>query len=161
MVTTDPSDARGAATASPRPKFRSMRWRAGDSIVSVFARAGIGPIHLLITRGRNTGRPHARPVVPVDHDGKKWLVAPYGTVSWAKNARAEGTVHLRYGRATRQYAIREVPAHEAGPVLKRYVAIATKTRSHFRTTKDSPVEDFVTEAERHPVFELIPLCDAP
>ena len=40
-------------------------------------------------------------------------------------------------------------------MLKRYVAIATKTRAHFKATHDSPVEDFVAEADRHPVFELV------
>jgi hypothetical protein len=43
------------------------------------------------------------------------------------------------------------------PVLKRYLTVATKTRAQFRVTKDSPVEDFVAEADRHPVFELLAL----
>ena len=62
---------------------------------------------------------------------------------------------LRYGRATHEYATREASADEAGPVLKRYVAIATKTQAQFKATQDSPVEDFVAEADRHPVFELV------
>lgn len=157
MATTNLDHAHGGGTAAPAPDFRSLRWRAGNAIVTVFARAGIGPIQLLTTRGRKTGRPNTVPVVPVAHDGRKWLVAPYGAVSWVQNARAEGTVNLRYGRATRQYAIREAPAHEAGAVLKRYVAVATKTRAHFQATKDSPVEDFVAEADRYPVLELMPL----
>jgi hypothetical protein len=96
-------------------------------------------------------------VVPVDDDGKRWLVAPYGAVAWVHNARAAGRVSLRYGRATRDYGAREVSKDEAGPVLKRYVAIASKTRPQFNATKDSPVEDFVAEADRHPVFELVAL----
>jgi hypothetical protein len=94
-------------------------------------------------------------VVPVDYDGKRWLVATYGAVAWVHNVRAAGRVSVRYGRATREYATREVSAVEAGPVLKRYVAIATKTRAQFEPTPDSPVEDFVAEADRHPVFELV------
>jgi hypothetical protein len=62
---------------------------------------------------------------------------------------------LQYGRTRREYATREVSGDEAGPVLKRYVAIATKTRVRFKATQDSPVEDFVAEADRHPVFELV------
>jgi hypothetical protein len=32
----------------------------------------------------------------------------------------------------------------------------------FEVSKDSPVEDFIAEAHRHPMFELIPLSnDAP
>jgi hypothetical protein len=64
-------------------------------------------------------------------------------------------VTLTRGRDTRGYGIREVGPEEAGPVLQRYVRIATATRRYFLATKDSPVEDFVTEADRHPVFELV------
>jgi hypothetical protein len=46
---------------------------------------------------------------------------------------------------------------KAGPVLKRYVAVATATRDYFRADKDAPVDEFVAEADRHPVFELIPI----
>ena len=93
----------------------------------------------------------------VEHDGKRWLVAPYGPVSWVHNARAAGRVTLRRRLDARAYAIREVSAQEAGPVLKRYVRIASATRPYFQAAKDSPVEDFVAEADRHPVFELTPI----
>jgi deazaflavin-dependent oxidoreductase (nitroreductase family) len=123
----------------------------------VLARVGIGPIQLLGTRGRRSGRQYTNPVVPVEVGGKTWLVAPYGTVSWVRNVRASGKATLRYGRAKGEYAVREVGAAEAGPVLKRYVAVATKTRPWFEATKDSPVGEFIAEADRHPVFELTPL----
>jgi hypothetical protein len=73
------------------------------------------------------------------------------------NARAAGRVTLRRRLDTREYTVREVSTQEAGPVLKRYVRIATATRPYFQATKDSPVEDFVAEADRHPVFELTPV----
>ncbi len=147
--------AEGGETAPPAPDFHSLLWRAGDAIVGLLARVGIGPIHLLTTRGRITGRPHTNPVVPVEHDGRRWLVAPYGAVQWVHNARAAGRVSLRHGRVTHDYTIREASADEAGPVLKRYVALASRTRARFTATKDSPAEEFVAEAHRHPVFELI------
>ena len=105
-------------------------------------------------RGRQTGRPRTNPVVPVEHGGRRWLVAPYGPVSWVHNARAAGRVRLTRRRDTRDYAIREASPEEAGPVLKRYVRIAPSARPYFQATKDSPVEDFVAEADHHPVFEL-------
>jgi hypothetical protein len=46
---------------------------------------------------------------------------------------------------------------EAGPVLKRYVAIATATRPYFAADPDAPVDAFTAEADQHPVFELIPI----
>ncbi len=141
-------------------RFRSAGWRAGNALVSVAARAGIGPIYLLSTRGRRSGKLRTVPVVPVEHAGKRWLVAPYGTVSWVYNARAAGRVRLRRWRDSRVYAVREVGAEEAAPVLKRYVGIATRTRACFQAGENAPVEDFVAEADGHPVFELTPLSDA-
>jgi deazaflavin-dependent oxidoreductase (nitroreductase family) len=131
-----------------------------NTIMSALVGAGLVPrSYLLTTQGRKTGRPRTNPVVPVEHDGRRWLVAPYGPVSWVHNARAAGKVRLARRRRTRDYAIREAAPGEAGPVLKRYVRLAPSTRPYFRASKDSPVEDFVAEADRHPVFELIPAGD--
>jgi hypothetical protein len=82
-------------------------------------------------------------------------------VSWVHNARAAGRVSVARRGHRHDYAIREVPAGEAGPVLKRYVAVATATRPYFQADKDAPVEDFVAEADRHPVFELLPISGEP
>jgi len=158
-----PSDP---AASSPReggaPERSARQYRPGrgrhveNAIMSALVRAGLVPrSYLLTTRGRKTGRPRTNPVVPVEHQGRRWLVAPYGPVSWVQNARAAGRVTLTRGRDTREYGIREADPEEAGPVLQRYVRIATATRRYFLATKDSPVEDFVTEADRHPVFELV------
>jgi len=73
------------------------------------------------------------------------------------NARAAGQVTLRRRLEVREYAVREVAPQEAGPVLKRHVRIATATRPYFQASKNAPVEAFVAEADRHPVFELTPL----
>jgi deazaflavin-dependent oxidoreductase (nitroreductase family) len=157
MADTTPSQP--DETARPVRQYRPSRGRrVGDAIISVFIRAGLVPSsYLLTTRGRKTGRMRTNPVTAVVHDGKRWLVAPYGPVSWVYNARAAGRVTLRRRLEVREYAIREVSTQEAGPVLKQYVRIATATRPYFRATKDSPVEDFVAEADRHPVFELTPV----
>jgi len=135
-----------------------MLRRLGDAIIGVFIRAGLVPSsYLLTTRGRRTGRPRTNPVTVVEHDGRRWLVAPYGPVSWVHNARAAGRVTLRRRLDKRDYAVREVSPQEAGPVLKRYVRIATATRPYFQAAKHAPVEDFIAEADRHPVFELTPI----
>jgi deazaflavin-dependent oxidoreductase (nitroreductase family) len=148
----------GTAPVAP-PAFGSWQWRAGNALVNLLARAGIGPIHLLTTRDRVTGAPHTVPVVPVEEGGTRWLVAPYGPVGWVRDARAYPQVQLRYGRSRQEHAVREVGAEEAGPVLKRYVAVATKTRSQFRAEPDAPAATFAAEADRHPVFELVAVPD--
>lgn len=135
--------------------------RIGDAVFRFLTRAGIGPAHLLITRGRRTGLSRINPVIIVEMEGHRWLVAPYGPVPWVLNARAAGQVTLRRGRRTRDYRIREITAEEAGPVLKRYVQIASATRPYFRANRDSAVEDFVAEAADHPVFALTPAGSAP
>jgi deazaflavin-dependent oxidoreductase (nitroreductase family) len=140
-------------------EYKPGRWRrVENALMSALVRAGLVPSsYLLTTKGRKTGRMRSNPVTIVEHDGRRWLVAPYGSVSWVHNARAAGRVGLSRRRGMRHYAIREASAVEAGPVLKRYVAVATATRKYFRADKDSPVEQFVAEADRHPVFELIPI----
>ena len=53
-------------------------------------------------------------------------------------------------RDTRDYTIREASPPEAGAVLRRYVRISPSTRPYFQAAKNSPVEDFIIEAHRHP-----------
>jgi deazaflavin-dependent oxidoreductase (nitroreductase family) len=147
----------------PVKEYQPGRWhRLENVLMSTFVRAGLVPSsYLLTTKGRRTGRTRSNPVTIVEHDGRRWLVAPYGPVSWVHNARAAGRVGLSRRRDMRHYTVREVPAAEAGPVLQRYVAVATATRPYFRADRHAAVEDFVAEAGRHPVFELIPIGPDP
>ena len=153
-----PSTGRG--TARPVREYRRSRGdRVGDAIFSVLARAGVGPAHLLTTRGRKTGRARTNPVIPVVQGRQRWLVAPYGAVPWVLNARAAGRVRLCRGRDRHDYTIQQLPPAEAGPVLQRYVRVASAARPYFQANKDSPVADFIAEADRHPVFELTPISE--
>lgn len=140
------------------PQVRTLRMRRidriGNALFRGLARLGIGPGWSLTTRGRRTGLPRTVPVIPVDSGGQQWLVAPYGEVDWVRNARAAGQVQLSRGRITRICRVREASPAEAGPVLKRYVRIATATRPYFAAPPGAPVAAFVAEAGRHPVFAL-------
>jgi F420H(2)-dependent quinone reductase len=66
--------------------------RLGDAVFRGLTRLGIGPAWTLTTRGRRTGELRQMPVIPISHGGRRWLVAPYGEVSWVHNARAAGQV---------------------------------------------------------------------
>jgi len=140
-------------------QYRPGRWlKTENAVMSLLTRAGLVPSsYLLETKGRRTGRTRSNPVTIVEHDDRRWLVAPYGPVAWVRNARAAGRVCLVRRSDRRHYAIREATAAEAGPVLRRYVAVATATRKYFRADRDAPVEQFTAEADRHPVFELLPI----
>ena len=72
--------AHGGRGSRPARQYRPSRGRrVGDAIMGVFVRAGLVPsTFLLTTRGRKTGRPLTHPVTMVEHDGRRWLVAPMG-----------------------------------------------------------------------------------
>jgi deazaflavin-dependent oxidoreductase (nitroreductase family) len=119
---------------------------------------GLGPprTYLLTVRGRKTGRPLSTPVTLVKADGRRWLVSPYGEVAWVRNARAAGRVVLARGWHSETVAIRELPAAEAAPVLKRYITEVPITRPYFDVRPGSPLDAFIAEAPRHPVFLIAP-----
>jgi deazaflavin-dependent oxidoreductase (nitroreductase family) len=125
-------------------------------LVRALLRMGLGPRHtyLLTVHGRRSGTPYSTPVTLVEEGRHRWLVAPYDEVSWARNTRAAGQVTLSRGRHTETVAIAELGPEEAAPVLKRYVTELSITRPFFDAKPDSPVEAFLAEAHRHPVFRI-------
>ena len=92
----------------------------------------------------------------MEDKGQRWLVAPYGEREWVKNARAAGQVVLRRGRRSEAVAvIEELDPVQSAPILKRYSKEEPITRKFFDATPDSPLEDFIKEAPRHPVFRIL------
>ncbi len=136
--------------------------RIGNLVAKVLVRAGVGPkrMRLLTIQGRKTGKPHTIPLTVVETDGQRWLVAPYGGVAWAKNARASGTAKLSRGRVTEQVKVEPVDAHESAPVLKAYIGIEPITRSAFEVGPDASLEEFEAIAPNHPVFRILPVRPA-
>jgi len=147
------------STAKQPRRYERGRWyKVENTIMSALTRAGLIPhTYLLTTTGKASGQPRSNPVTIVDDDQHRWLVAPYGPVPWVRNARAAGEVRLTRRARTRRFTLREVPLAEAGPVLKRYIAIAPATRDFFTADRNAPVDAFTAEAGRHPVFELFPV----
>jgi deazaflavin-dependent oxidoreductase (nitroreductase family) len=133
--------------------------RIGNLVAKVLVRAGVGPsrMHLITVVGRKTGKPYTTPLTVVETDGQRWLVAPYGGVAWAKNARASGTAKLSRGRVTEQVKVEPVDAHESAPVLKAYIRIEPITRSAFKVGPDASLEELEAIAPKHPVFRVRPV----
>ncbi len=109
--------------------------------------------YILTVRGRKTGKAYSTPVILVE-DGERWLVAPYGEVGWVRNARATGEVEISRAGRSETLCIEEVAPGQAAPVLKQYLKSVSVVRPFFDVTPDSPLEEFATEASRHPVFRL-------
>lgn len=127
-----------------------------NSIMKQMTRWGIGPqrTYTLTVVGRKSGKPYSTPVSLVEQDGQRWLVAPYGEVSWVKNARVAGQVTLSRGGKSETVKIEEVDALTAAPILKSYIKNEAITRPYFDSKPDSPVEAFASEAHKHPVFRI-------
>lgn len=124
--------------------------------MAALIRLGIAPRddYLLTTTGRKSGEPRTTPVTVVNDAQGRWLVAPYGPVGWVHNARAANRVTLRRGRRTETFTVTEMDPEHAAPVLKTYLANVAIVRPVFGVRPDSSLEEFVTEAPRHPVFRL-------
>ena len=150
------TDLKGTLIAVARQYRLGPVRRAVNRVVAVMVRRGSGSraTYLLTTKGSRSGLDRTTPVIPVETDGHRYLVSPYGTVAWVGNVRASGEVVLSRGGVSERFTAREVEADEAGPVLRQYVAQARVTAPYFDAKRDDPVEAFVAEADRHPVFRL-------
>ena len=128
-----------------------------NTLISALLRAGFQPgsTYLLTVKGRKSGHLFTTPVTLVEEDGQRFLVAPYGEVNWVRNARAAGQVTLTRRHVSETLSIAELSPAERVPVLKHYLQRVPVVRPFFAITVSSPLEAFVAEAARHPVFRLV------
>ena len=130
--------------------------RFANQIATLAMKIGIAPKYqfILSVRGRKSGRIYSTPVYIMEDNSKRLLVSPYGEVAWVINARAVGKITLTKGTESKEYKIDELSSKESAPILKKYLALAPITQPYFDAKPDAPVESFLAEASRHPVFEL-------
>jgi deazaflavin-dependent oxidoreductase (nitroreductase family) len=137
--------------------YRLGFWRRIiNRLIRASLRIGVSPPHtyLLSVRGRKSGQIYSTPVTLVEDSGERWLVAPYGEVSWVKNARAAGQVTLSRGRSSETVKLVELAPEDAAPVLKRYLIQVPIVRPFFDVTPEADLRNFAAEASRHPVFRI-------
>jgi len=148
------------ATASQVPTFV----RLGNILTKTMLRAGIKvvgpnkvPTYLLTVRGRKSGQPRTTPIVVIEQDRKRYLLAPFGVVDWVRNLRAAGEATLTRGRRAEALRAIELPSGEASLVLQRGLAdgsIPSFLVKYFEITTESSPEELEEAAGRHPVFLL-------
>ena len=115
-----------------------------------------GKYHLLTVIGRKSGRPYSTPVSVMKVQGRRWLVSPYRSKDWVKNARAAGQVTLsRRGRFQVVTIEEELDPAQSAPVLKVYLNEEPITRRFFHAKSGSVLEAFAEEAHLHPVFRIL------
>ena len=126
-------------------------------LLTALLRLGIAPqmTYLLTVRGRRSGKRYSTPINLIEHGDDRWLVAPYGVVTWVRNARAAGQVTLTRGRRSEGVKITELGPDDSAPTLKEHVQRNAITRPYFDAPPDAPAEAFAAEASRHPVFKIV------
>jgi deazaflavin-dependent oxidoreductase (nitroreductase family) len=167
--------------SSARPDLRERIARQFFRLVDPLARrmisAGVptgAPNVLLIVHGRRSGTERTTPVAMLDVDGHSYIQATYGATGWARNLRAAGKATVIYpgGRRSPVHAI-EVPPDEAAAILRRVLEpyrqlhllrrlLGPRVRPpvallrRYRIRIDDTPQEYLAEAQRHPLFELQP-----
>jgi len=152
------NDGNGRGAQSARaPRFVSIFNPIGRRL----AAAGLmGPNILLTVRGRKSGIPRTTPVAFVEVDGRRWIIATFGDVNWARNLRAAGEATITVKRRQEQVRTVELsPTERArffrdvlGPYVRRLPVGGFVLRllgaSEILTDPDAA-------AAKRPVFELL------
>lgn len=133
--------------------------RTAGRVVSWLLSRGVpmGPLRLLRTRGRRTGRARLAPVAVLRHHGDDWLVSPFGEVAWVHNVRANGLAAL--GRRGRFHAVAltEIDDEQVPTLLRAYrrrFALVPFVRKAFAASARDDLAAFARESARHPVFRI-------
>lgn len=110
-------------------------------------RFGMGGATTPAIAGRGTGQPRTVPVIPVEHDGGRYLVSTRGDAEWVRNLRAAGGKgELRNKGTAERFRATEVPVGERPPVIAAYRAKAGKTVDRYWAALPDPGD--------HPVFKI-------
>ena len=138
-----------------RPSWLEIRL---NKLMGKLAAWGMGPSYMvqLTVRGRKSGKLYSTPVNLLTVDGVDYLVAPRGTTSWVRNARAVGEVSLQRGRSRETVRLEELPDDRKPALLKEYVErYKSAVQQYFAVQADAPVTEFATIADNHPVFRIV------
>jgi hypothetical protein len=111
---------------------------------------GLAPA--LTVRGRTSGRRYTMPVLPLDYDGKQYLVAPRGNTHWARNLRSVGEGDLRAGARKVHFTATEIPVGQRGPLVAAYVQKFGPKYGGFIAKEFAALPD----PADHPVFLIEP-----
>ena len=122
----------------------------------------LGPNALLTVRGRSSGVDRTTPVAVVAIGGRRWVIATFGDVNWARNLRAAGVATLTVSRQPEAVVARELPQAEAASffrdTLTPYVGRVPLGRWILGSMLGA--REIFTDpdgaAQHHPVFELRP-----
>ena len=111
-------------------------------------RLGIGGTVTLAVRARRTGQVQTIPVIPVEHDGARYVVSTRGESDWVRNLRAAEKAELRSRGGREAVRATEVPVEERPPIIAAYRAVVGRTVETYFAKLPDPAD--------HPVFRIEP-----
>jgi hypothetical protein len=112
-------------------------------------RFGIGGTWTLAIPRRRSGDVQRLPVIPVEHEGARYVVSTRGESDWVRNLRAAGGEgELEGGGGTERFRAAEVPVAERPPIIEAYREAAGRTVEAYWKKLPDPAD--------HPVFHLEP-----
>jgi deazaflavin-dependent oxidoreductase (nitroreductase family) len=142
--------------------YRAPGWftrNVFNRLVAFMTRRGVSVLgsRVLAVRGRTSGEWRTTPVNLLDHEGKRYLVAPRGEAQWVRNMRAAGAGQLRVGKTVEDFRGRELGDDEKVPVLRAYLKRWKVEVGVFfgGVGPDSTDEELLAIAPRHPAFEVL------
>ena len=145
----------------PQSSIEFMRPSSLDRIVNrVFGflvKIGFGLAHnfLLEVQGRKSGRVYATPVNVLNHENKRYLVAPRGDTQWVRNVVVSQKATLVRGAKRENVRMRAIADDAKPEILKAYVDRYRLTvQRYFPIPAGSPLKDFEPLVGRYPVFEI-------
>lgn len=109
-------------------------------------RFGIGGARELVVKRRKSGDMQSIPVMPLEHEGVRYLVSVRGESEWVRNMRAAGGAELRGKTGAERFRFAELPVAERAPIIARYREQAGKN-------VDSYWKRLPDDAD-HPVFRI-------
>jgi deazaflavin-dependent oxidoreductase (nitroreductase family) len=145
----------------------------GPMIRRAIRRGWSGPNVLVTVRGRRSGQLRTTPVAMFELAEDRYLQASFGAVNWVLNLRAAGDVRISRGQWSEDFTAIELAPEAAGALMQNALAPFHRSRLlgallgpvvrppvavlyRFRLRIDDTPDEYVAEAERHPLFQLVP-----
>jgi hypothetical protein len=131
-------------SGSNRAPYIKTGFVAGRLIGPLLGRLGLVPT--LLVAGRRSGRTQVVPIMPIEVDGVRYLLAPQGLTHWARNLRIAGQGQLR-----RRGVVEEFVAVEVDGAERERVVAARRDHAPRPVRK---LFERIVDAADHPTFRI-------
>ena len=145
------------------PHYQRPGWwdkRIQNPAMIALTRLGISVwgSRVLRVRGRKSGELRSAPVNLLEHEGRRYLVAPRGETQWVRNLRSAGEGELMVGSKVERFRAVELADEEKVPILRAYLRRWKFEVGQFfgGVSADSPEAELRRTSAEHPVFRIEP-----